>query len=37
VSFARLLISLGVPGEFELVAARTPKTRRGKKHARHHG
>jgi hypothetical protein len=37
VSFARLLISLGVQGEFDLVPAHTSRVKRGKKHATHRG
>jgi hypothetical protein len=36
VSFARLLISLGVQGTFDLVPARATRAKPGPKHRRHH-
>jgi hypothetical protein len=36
VSFARLLISLGVQGTFDLVPARATRAKPGHKHRRHH-
>jgi hypothetical protein len=37
VSFARLLISLGVQGEFDLVPARAMRVKHSKKHRTHAG